>query len=92
MKNVICRPLVTEKSTILASANTYAFEVNAKSDKLEIKNAVQKAFGVKVVAVRTINCRTRQKRAGMRVSPTRYWKKALVKVAAGDKIALFEGA
>ncbi len=89
---VIKRPLVTEKNTIHSSALTYAFEVETKADKAEIKKAVEKAFSVKVIAVRTMNCRTRQKRVGARLSKVRYWKKALVKLAVGEKIALFEGA
>jgi large subunit ribosomal protein L23 len=92
MMNVIKKPLITEKNTILAASNTYAFEVDKKADKTEIKKAVEKAFGVKVVGVRTQNCRSRQKRVGTRLSRVQYWKKALVKVAAGDKIPLFEGA
>ncbi len=90
--NIIRRPLVTEKNTVHSTVNTYAFEVDVKSDKTEIKKAVEKAFGVKVVGVRTMNCRSRQKRAGARLTKVKYWKKALVKVAAGEKIALFEGA
>ncbi len=92
MMNIIRKPLVTEKNTIHSAANTYVFEVDAKADKPEIKKAVEKAFSVKVVAVRTMNCRDRQKRAGAKLSKVKYWKKALVKVAAGEKIALFEGA
>lgn len=92
MSQIIKRPLVTEKNTVHSAANTYVFEVDAKADKTEIKKAVEKAFSVKVVAVRTMNCRDRQKRAGAKLSKVKYWKKALVKVAAGEKIALFEGA
>lgn len=91
MASVIKKPLVTEKNTVHAAANTYAFEVDVKADKEEIKKAVEKSFGVKVVAVRTMNCRDRQRRTGARLSKVKYWKKALVKVAQGDKIALFEG-
>lgn len=92
MANIIKQPLVTEKNTIHSSANTYAFEVDTKADKAEIKKAVEKAFGVKVATVRTMNCRSRQKRVGAKLSKVKYWKKALVKLAAGEKIALFEGA
>lgn len=91
MFNVIRKPLVTEKNTLHGEASTYVFEVDPKSDKTEIKKAVEKAFGVKVVEVRTMNSRDRQRRMGTRVSKVKKWKKALVKVAKGEKIALFEG-
>ena len=92
MKRVIKRPLVTEKNTLHAEALTYVFEVDPGADKTEIKKAVEKAFNVKVVEVRTLNCRDRARRAGARLSKVRSWKKALVKLAEGSKIALFEGA
>lgn len=91
MLEVIKRPLVTEKNTIHAAANTYAFEVDPKATKDQIKKAVEKSFDVKVVGVRTVNCRGRQRRTGMKLSKVTYWKKALVKLAEGSKIALFEG-
>ena len=89
--NVIRRPLITEKNTVHAAANTYAFEVSKTAEKTQIKRAIEKAFNVKVVGVRTQNCRGRKRRAGTRLSAVTYWKKALVKLAPGEKIALFEG-
>ncbi len=92
MIEIIKRPLVTEKNSIYNSLNTYVFEVDVAARKTQIKTAVESAFRVKVEEVRTVNCRNRARRAGMRMSPVKYWKKAFVKLAPGEKISLFEGA
>ncbi len=92
MKNIIKTPLVTEKNTIHNAAGVYVFEVEQKSDKVEIKKAVEKNFSVKVDSVRTAVCRghSKQTKFGRTTAPR--WKKAFVKLKAGEKIALFEGA
>ncbi len=92
MTNVLKRPIVTEKSTVLAAAGTYVFEVDRKSDKSEIKSAVENAFNVKVAGVRTQVCRDRIRRTGKSLSKVKYWKKAFVKLVPGNKIDLIEGA
>lgn len=92
MLDVIKRPLVTEKNSIYNSLNTYVFEVDVKARKTQIKSAIESAFQVKVEGVRTVNCRNRSRRAGAKMSPVSYWKKAFVKLAPGEKISLFEGA
>jgi large subunit ribosomal protein L23 len=88
---VIRRPLVTEKNTALQSQNKYAFEVSKDSNKEQVKEAIEKAFKVNVIAVNIITVRGREKRVGrkkMMVSP---WKKAVVTLKTGDKIQIFEG-
>jgi large subunit ribosomal protein L23 len=92
MYNIIKRPLVTEKNSILAESGVYAFEVEKTSTKTEVKNAVEKLFRVKVVSVNTSVCRGRARKTKLGLSKVRYWKKALVKLAQGEKIKLFEGA
>lgn len=92
MHYVIKRPLVTEKNSMLAEKGIYAFEVDKKATKLEIKKAVEKFFRVKVTGVNTAMCRGRGKRTKFGVGKPETWKKALVRLAAGEKIGLFEGA
>lgn len=92
MYNVIKRPLVTEKNSMLAEAGVYVFEVDKKATKPEIKKAVEKFFNVKVAGVNTVQCRSRAKRTRFGVSQAVSWKKAMVRLAKGEKISLFEGA
>ena len=93
MVQIIKAPLVSEKTANLAELqNTYAFEVDLKASKPEIQQAIEKAFSVKVDSVRTVICRGKYFRKQMRVGPPKLWKKALVKLQEGEKIALFEGA
>lgn len=92
MLHVIRKPLISEKSNLLAEQGFYAFEVDRKATKTDIKKAVEKSFRVKVASVNTAICRGRARRNKLGVSKVKYWKKALVKLAPGEKIALFEGA
>lgn len=92
MKQVIKAPLVTEKNTFHNAAGVYVFEVALKATKTEIKTAVEKNFEVKVDEVRTVVCRGRGKMTRFGATKTPYWKKAFVKLKAGEKIAMFEGA
>lgn len=91
MKKVIKAPLVTEKNTVHNAAGVYVFEVDLKADKAEVKEAVQTSFNVKVDTVRTSICRGHSKYTKFGLTKAPYWKKAYVKLAAGEKIALFEG-
>lgn len=89
---VIKKPLITEKNSFHAESGVYAFEVDKSATKMEIKAAVEKLFRVKVASVNTAVCRGRSRRTKVGVSAVKYWKKALVKLAPGEKIQLFEGA
>lgn len=89
---LIRRPMVTEKNTGHLAGNVYAFEVDRKANKVQIARAVETAFQVKVDEVRTMNCRGRVKRSGKYLSGVNKYKKALVRVADGQKIKIFEGA
>lgn len=92
MLGVIKKPLVTEKNSIMNAMDVYVFEVDKKATKTDIKKAVEKSFDVKVSSVNTSVCRGRSKRNKFGMTKVKYWKKAMVKLAAGEKIALFEGA
>ena len=88
--NIIKRPIITEKSEILRrEQNVYTFEVSNKDNKIEIEKAVEKIFGVKVLAVNTINVKPTTKRYGMKMYQTKLIKKAYVKLQAGNKIEYF---
>jgi large subunit ribosomal protein L23 len=88
---VLRRPLVTEKSTVLQGMNKYAFEVADDANKLQIEQAVEKAFKVTVTGVNVITMRGKKKRMGRREVISQPWKKAIVTLKAGDKIEFFEG-
>ena len=76
----------------MIAAGKYTFRVDDRSNKYEIKNAVEVAFGVEVVKVRTSQVRSKPKRRGLHTGKSRAWKKAIVELAPGDRIELFEGA
>ena len=89
--DVIKRPIVTEKSSLLKEAsNAYIFEVDKKADKELIKKSVETAFKVKVQSVRTLIQRGKIKRFAKAVGRTKSWKKAIVTLKEG-KIEIFEG-
>lgn len=90
--DIIKRPLMSEKNTASRKYDVYVFEVDKKAKKPEIKSVVEKVFQVKVDSIRTSICRDRVRRSNRAgVSKIRYWKKAMVKVKIGQKIALFDG-
>jgi len=88
---VIRRPLVTEKGTVLQEQGKYLFEVNKGANKRQIKEAVEKAFKVQVTTVNVINVSGENKRVGRKIITTPSWKKAIVTLKAGEKIQFFEG-
>lgn len=91
---VILRPLVTEKSTALAGAGKYIFEVDLRANKPQIKGAVEKAFNVSVTSVNVMVMKGKargNRRSGRKVTRSSDWKKAVVTLAGDDSIELFEG-
>jgi large subunit ribosomal protein L23 len=88
---VIVRPLITEKATILAGERKYAFEVASRANKPQIRHAVEKAFSVNVTKVNTLNVQGKRRKRGRLQSRTRSWKKAIITLAEGDSIQIFEG-
>ena len=89
--DVLRRPVITEKSTELQGQNKYAFEIAEGANKPMIKQAVEKAFKVKVTGVNVITMKSKTRRVGRRQVQTSPWKKAIVTLQAGDKIEFFEG-
>lgn len=79
-EDIIVRPIITEKSSFAMSEGKYTFEVNKKATKIDIRNAVEKLFGVKVVNVSTINVKGKPKRQGVHSGKTSDWKKAIVTI------------
>lgn len=88
---ILRRPIVTEKSTLLSEQGRYVFEVARTATKHDIRRAVEDAFDVTVVGVRTMGVKGKRKRFGPRITAHRSWKKAIVTLAPGDTITLFEG-
>ena len=89
---VIIRPVVSEKSYVLAAADKYTFRVHPDAHKTQIRQAVEALFdGVKVVEVRTASVKSKPKRRGLTAGRSRSWKKAIVQVRPGDTIPIFQG-
>ena len=88
--NTIVRPLVTEKGTFQSETrNAYAFQVNPEANKYQIKQAVEKIYKVKVLAVRSANRRGKIRRVGYKRGTTSHWKKAVVVLHPDYHIDLF---
>ena len=88
---VLLRPIITEKTTVLTGGGKYVFEVDLRANKNQIREAVQVAFNVRVFEVNTMVIKGKPKRFGRKVTNRPDWKKAIVTLAPGDKIELFEG-
>lgn len=90
--DVIKRPIITERTTDMMAEKKYVFEVPLKANKTEIKQAIEKVFGVKVEAVNTIRVAAKPKRYGKYSGYTSEWKKAIVKLSADSKeLEFYEG-
>jgi large subunit ribosomal protein L23 len=88
---VLIRPVVSEKTYVLASAGKYTFRVHPDAHKTQIKQAVESLFDVTVLEVRTASVPSKPKRRGYTAGRTRAWKKAVVQVRPGDNIPIFQG-
>jgi large subunit ribosomal protein L23 len=91
-RQIIIRPIVSEKSYALIAQNKYTFRVHPDAHKTQIRAAVQEIFDVEVADVKTMTVRSKPKRRGYTAGKTRSWKKAIVMLVPGDRIELFEGA
>jgi large subunit ribosomal protein L23 len=91
--DIIRRPIVTEKSTLMKDGgNQYVFEVATSANKIEIAKAVEQLFKVKVMSVRVMNMEGKKRRLGRSSGKRPDWRKAIVKLSPKDKISFFEGA
>jgi large subunit ribosomal protein L23 len=89
---VVIRPVVSEKSYVLASAGKYTFRVHEHAHKTQIRQAIEELFpDVKVLDVRTASFKSTPKRRGWTSGRTRAWKKAIVQVRPEDEIPIFAG-
>ena len=88
---IIIRPVVSEKSYVLAAADKYTFRVHSQAHKTQIRQAVEELFDVHVVDVRTMSVKSKPKRRGYTSGRTRAWKKAVVQVRPGESIPIFQG-
>jgi large subunit ribosomal protein L23 len=88
---VIVRPVVSEKSFVQAEIGKYTFRVHDDAHKTQIRQAVEQLFEVRVRDVRTVSVKSKPKRRGAYAGRTRTWKKAIVQLAPGDTIPIFQG-
>ena len=91
VRDVIRRPLITEKTMAGTQAGRYAFEVDLHANKVQIKQAVEAIWSVKVAAVNTMIMPGKQRSRGNSRGYRPDWKKALVSLRAGDRIEFFDG-
>ena len=92
MYQVVIKPLVTEKGTMMLSeGNWVTFRVHPDANKIEVREAIQKIFSVSVLQVNTQIVRGKRKRFGKTMGQSKAWKKAMVQLKEGDKIEVFEG-
>ncbi|MBP2642101.1 MAG: Ribosomal protein [Firmicutes bacterium] len=91
LHDVLIRPLITEKATDMMKEDKYTFVVPLKANKVEIRQAVEHVFKVKVLAVNTVRVMGKMKRMGKTQGKRPDYKKAIVKLAPGQRIEFFEG-
>ena len=90
-RQVIIKPIVSEKSYALLAANKYTFRVHPDAHKTQVRQAVEDIFGVRVSDVLTMSVKSKPKRRGYTSGRTRAWKKAIVQVQPGQSIPIFQG-
>ena len=89
--DIIYQAIISEKGTILKdSENRYLFKVHPQANKIEIKKAIESAFDVKVIDVKTMNMKGKSKKLGRFEGKRASWKKAIVKLKEGNSIEIFE--
>jgi large subunit ribosomal protein L23 len=90
-RQVIVRPVISEKSYALLAANKYTFRVHERANKTQVRQAIEEVFGVRVAGVRTAWVKPKPKKRGWSAGQRRRWKKAIVTLHPEDSIELFEG-
>lgn len=90
-EDILIEPVMTEKATLLREQGKYVFKVHPDASKIEIKEAVRRLFNVKVADCTVMNVDGKVKRVRYRPGKTSSWKKAIVKLAPGESIKVFEG-
>ncbi|HRD22295.1 MAG TPA: 50S ribosomal protein L23 [Candidatus Hydrothermia bacterium] len=90
-RDIIIRPIVTERSSLLRESGQFVFEVASDSNKIEVKKAVEELFRVHVEKVRVVNVKAKPRRVRLAPGYTKSWKKAIVTLKQGESIPFFEG-
>lgn len=90
--SILIEPVLTEKSNTMREVGQYVFHVDARADKTQVMEAVRRMFNVHPLDCKIINVKSKPKRLRGRAGRTATWKKAIVRLAEGEKIAVFEGA
>jgi len=90
--SILIEPVLTEKSNVMREGGMYVFRVDPRATKLQIMEAVRRLFKVNPVSCNVINVASKPKRLRNRPGRTSTWKKAIVRLSPGEKIAVFEGA
>ena len=85
--DIIFAPVITEKSASMESEGKYVFKVDVRANKTQIKQAIEDAFNVRVIYIRTINVHPKDRRVGRYTGKTNRYKKAIVKLAEGNTIS-----
>ena len=91
LEDILIAPVLSEKATLLREEGKYVFKVHPDANKYEIKEAVRKLFNVKVIDCTVMNVGGKLKRVRTRPGRTSSWKKAIVRLAPGESIKVFEG-
>ena len=91
MSYIIKKPLVTEKNNLKAEKGIYVFKVSRQANKTLIKEHIERYFNVKVTSIKTAICRKRSRKVRGKTGAVKYWKKAFVRLKAGEQITVFEG-
>ena len=91
LEDILIEPVLSEKATLLREEGKYVFKVHPDANKYEIKDAVSKLFKVKVLDCTVMNVGGKVKRVRTRPGKTSSWKKAIVRLAPGETIKVFEG-
>ena len=86
--DIIYAPIITEKTALMANENKYAFKVDPRANKTQIKQAIESIFNVKVESINTTNSHPKKRRVGKYTGMTNKYKKAIVKLAEGQTIEL----
>jgi large subunit ribosomal protein L23 len=90
-RDVLLRPIITEKTSLMMQDNKYTFKVPLTANKTEIRQAVESIWKVKVLSVTTMRVSGKTKRMGKNIGRTSDYKKAIVRLAEGQTLPIFEG-
>lgn len=91
INEILIRPLITEKNTMLGALGKYSFEIDKRANKPMVREAVQKIFSVDVTKVNIIKMPSKSRRVGKTTGQTQPWVKAVVTLAPGQRLEIFEG-